>query len=149
MNERGSHMVQVSIGLDTVNIDSELRYENPTRPVERGTDTFNSIEEAKKKLDSIRKLYQMFEAGYRLLGVGELGLFLGSIGKGITDLSHGGGDFGVDLLRALGVIGIGLLTITAEVTAGDNKVKTVNKLTAVEKAEEKNVRHFHEIYPFF
>ncbi|HYM65528.1 MAG TPA: hypothetical protein VES68_03540 [Candidatus Sulfotelmatobacter sp.] len=50
MNERGTHMVHVRIGTNGVNIDSELNYANTTRPLERGTDTFSSVGDAKKKL---------------------------------------------------------------------------------------------------
>src|SRR5260221_7705980 len=129
MNERGSHIINVRIGLDKINIDSELQYGNPTRPVEKGTETYGSVEEAKKKLDSLQKLYQKFASGYQALVYGELALLLASVGKGFGDLTSAG-DFGGDLLRILGVIGIGIVTITAESMADDNKTKAKNKLLA-------------------
>ena len=147
MNERGSQMVNVRIGM-YVMIDSEVRFTNPTRPTEKEYELYNSVDEAKSKLDSARNLYRRFQKGYSALEFGELGLLLASVGKGLGDLGNNGDAFEGDLLRVLGVVGIGLLTITAKVTAGDNKTKTENKLSTVEQADERNEFHLRKTYPF-
>ncbi|HYM65527.1 MAG TPA: hypothetical protein VES68_03535 [Candidatus Sulfotelmatobacter sp.] len=76
-----------------------------------------------------------------------MGLLLVSLGKGFEHLANGA-DSGGDLLRMLGVIGIGIVTVAADVTAENNKVKASNKLSAVEEAEKAGALHFRHTYPF-
>ncbi len=147
MPERGTHMVNVRIGMNVI-VDSELRYGNSMLAVEKESELFDSVPVAKQKLDSARKLYQRFGIGYDSLSLAEIGFLLASSGKVIRDVLQNGDAVGGDILRTFGIIIIGALSLAAGAKADDNQTKTENKLSAVKQAEARKVFHLRKTYPF-
>lgn len=148
MEQRGSHIIDVNIGLEGVRINSEFADADPQIPKTKNTDRFGSIEDARKKLDSLYKMYDRFLKGYSLLAVTQVGGILVDAGKGASDLlSHKDPAFGNDMLFMIAIIGATVFTFTAAGFADENKLKTKNKLSAVRRAEGSGELHFRDIYP--
>lgn len=148
--EHGSHWVNVDIGLGGVIIDSKISYGGPTGINKITKDEFQTVEVARKRLNSLRALYQNFSRGYVLLGTGQFMGFLGSCGKGVADvLNNNSSDYGIDLLRFLGLVGITIVTFVAGAEAQNNSGIATNKLLAVKEAEREQVQNFQNVYPLF
>jgi len=147
METHGSHRIDVDISSSQVRINSEFMYDDTDRPGGIATDEFTSVDDAKRRLDSLYKLYERFNKTYKLLLVAQTGEFLINAGGGVDNLiNHSGSALGGDILRLLGIIGIGIVTIVAEDFARDNKLKTSNKLLAVRETEQSGKSHYRDIY---
>ena len=147
MKERATHTVNVKIGQNVV-VDSEVSYGNYSFAMNKERELFESVLDAKQKLDSSRNLYQKFDTGYTVLSLAEIGFLFASTGKVIIDLLQNGDAVGGDILRIFGIIVIGTLSITAGSIAQENKTKSENKLSAVEQAEASRELSLRKTYPF-
>jgi hypothetical protein len=146
---RGSHSINVIINQSGVQINSDITYPNDPGHKEKTSEGFPSVDDARRKIDSQYSLYDKFGKGYFLLLLAQAGELLVNTQMMLADaLKNNNASLDDNALRMFGIITIALATIIATELTENNRIKTLNKRSALKDAQESALPNFRYTYPF-